>query len=460
MRRTVVLNVVGLTRALLERPEMSRLAAFAAKGQAAAIRPAFPAVTCTAQSSYLTGLPPAQHGVVGNGWYDRALAEVHFWKQSNHLVDGPKLWDKLRTQDPTFTCAQLFWWFNMHASVDYAITPRPLYPADGRKIFDVHTWPFSLRAEIKKDLGEFPFRQFWGPAAGLASSQWIAASARWIEEKFQPTLNLVYLPHLDYNLQRHGPNHSTIANDLREIDELVGGLIDFFQRRYVQVAVVSEYGIAEVDTPIHLNRLFRRHGWLAIKDELGLEALDCGASKVFAVADHQVAHIYLNDRSIASEVRAALEAESGIEEVLDSEAQVHWDIRHRRSGDFIVVAAPRHWFTYYYWEDDAVAPDFARTVDIHRKVGYDPVELFLDPRLRWPRLRIAAFLLRKKLGLRGLLNVIPLDASLVRGSHGRRPEDSNDWPVLLVEKHHAFAQAENDLTAEGVHEELLRYCRE
>ena len=456
MRRTVVLNVVGLTRSLLG-PGMPRLSAFARDGQTTTIRPAFPAVTCTAQSSYLTGLPPAQHGIVGNGWYDRELAEVHFWKQSNHLVSGPKLWDKLRARDPSFTCAQLFWWYNMHAAVDYSITPRPLYPADGRKVFDIHTGPLSLRPEIKKDLGEFPFTQFWGPMAGIGSSRWIADSARWIEERHQPTLSLVYLPHLDYNLQRLGPRDPKIKDDLRLVDDLVGDLIDFFRKRSVQVTVLSEYGITDVDTPIHLNRLFRRHGWLAIKDELGLETLDCGASRVFAVADHQVAHIYLNDRALESKVRAVLESEPGIDLVLDREMQTEWGIQHRRSGDLIAVARPRSWFTYHYWEDDAFAPDFARTVDIHRKIGYDPVELFLDPRLRWPRLRIAAWLLRKKLGLRGLLNVIPLDATLVQGSHGRRPEDENDWPVLLVEKHHSLANAGKAPDATSVHDELLRY---
>jgi predicted AlkP superfamily pyrophosphatase or phosphodiesterase len=456
MQRTVVLNVVGLTRSLLG-PAMPRISAFANAGTSTAIHPAFPAVTCSAQSSYLTGLTPAQHGIVGNGWYDRDLAEVHFWKQSNRLVTGPKLWDKLRAKNPAFTCAQLFWWYNMHATVDYSITPRPLYPADGRKIFDIHTGPFSLRPEIKKDLGDFPFTQFWGPAAGIGSSRWIADSARWIEERHQPTLSLVYLPHLDYNLQRFGPHHSKIGADLRLVDDLVGDLIDYFQKRSVQVAILSEYGITEVDTPIHLNRLFRRQGWLAIKDELGLETLDCGASRVFAVADHQVAHIYLNDLKLESKVRCLLEAETGIEAVLDRNAQKQWDIQHRRSGDLIAIAGPRSWFTYYYWEDDALAPDFARTVDIHRKIGYDPAELFLDPELRWPQLRIAAFLLRKKLGLRGLLDVIPLNASLVRGSHGRCPESENDWPILLLEKHHSLAHGERPAGATEVHDELLRY---
>jgi predicted AlkP superfamily pyrophosphatase or phosphodiesterase len=456
LRRTVVLNVVGLTRSLLGRA-MPRIAAFAREGLATAIRPAFPAVTCSAQSCYLTGLPPAQHGIVGNGWYDRELAEVYFWKQSNHLVAGPKLWDKLRVRDSSFTCAQLFWWYNMHAAVDWSITPRPLYPADGRKIFDIHTGPLSLRPEIKKDLGEFPFTRFWGPGAGIDSSRWIAHAARWIEERHQPTLSLVYLPHLDYNLQRLGPLDAKIENDLRLIDDLVGDLIDFFQKRSVQVAILSEYGITEVDQPVHLNRLFRRHGWLAIKDELGLEALDCGTSRVFAVADHQVAHIYLNDQTLESKVRTVLEAEPGVELVLDRTAQKQRGISHRRSGDLVATAGPRHWFTYYYWQDDALAPDFARTVDIHRKIGYDPAELFIDPKLRWAQGRIAIFLLRKKLGLRGLLSVIPLDATLVRGSHGRCPEDENEWPMLLLEKRHERLFAGKIPAATDVHEELLRY---
>jgi predicted AlkP superfamily pyrophosphatase or phosphodiesterase len=453
MRRTVVLNVVGLTRGLL--PSMPRLAAFAREGYATTIRPAFPAVTCTAQSSYLTGLTPAEHGIVGNGWYDRDLAEIHFWKQSNHLVRGEKLWDKLRARDPSFTCAQLFWWYNMHAAVDWSITPRPLYPADGRKIFDIHTGPLTLRPEIKKDLGEFPFPSFWGPAAGIESSSWIAAAARWIEEKHQPTLNLVYLPHLDYNLQRLGPRDPKIGDDLRLIDDIAGELIDFFHARDVQVAVLSEYGITEVDAPVHLNRVLRRHGWLSIKDELGLETLDCGSSRAFAVADHQVAHIYLNDPAIESQVRAAIEAEPGVERVLDAAAQKELGMRHARAGDLVAIAKPRSWFTYYYWLDDAVVPDFARTIDIHRKAGYDPAELFLDPKLRWPKLRIAAFLLRKKLGLRGLLNVIPLDATLVRGSHGRIPEDENDWPVLLLEKN-AAPSSSGPITPADVHATLLR----
>ncbi len=466
MTRTAVINVVGLSESLLGE-DTPRINAFRARGALTRIEPAFPAVTCTAQSTYLTGLTPAEHGVVANGWYNRELAEVQFWKQSNRIVGGKKLWETLRETNPGFTCAKLFWWYSMYSSADWSITPRPMYPADGRKVFDVYTWPFSIREDIKRDLGEFPFPAFWGPAAGVDSakfaadavSKWIAESAKWIERKHAPTLNLIYLPHLDYNLQRLGPlNRSRrgdeaddlgprknppshvggygaaeqlIISDLQRIDAIVGGLLDFFAKQSVQVVLLSEYGISAVDTPIHLNRVFRERGWLTVKDELGLELLDCGASKVFAVADHQVAHVYVNDQTLTGEVRRLLEGQAGIGAVWGETEKAVQGLDHPRAGDLIAVAKERAWFTYYYWLDDRRAPDFARTVDIHRKPGYDPVELFLDPKIPLVKAKIAGRLLQKKLGFRMLMDVIPLDASLVKGSHGCRPADPKEWPVLI-----------------------------
>jgi len=453
MRRTAVINVAGLTESLLG-ADMPRISDFRQRGASASIMPAFPAVTCTAQSNYLTGTTPSVHGVVGNGWYNRELGEVQFWKQSNHLVHGRKLWEELREREPAFTCAKLFWWHNMYSTADYSITPRPMYPADGRKVFDIYTWPYSIRGEIKNDLGEFPFATFWGPAAGVhtpqgepdAASRWIAGSAKWIENKYHPTLSLIYLPHLDYNLQRLGPSvvaadvrrrnggyelTPAILPDLRAIDAIVGDLIDFFATQSVHVILVSEYGITPVNWPVHLNRVFRKEGWLAVKDELGREILDCGASKVFAVADHQIAHIYLNDLSLERRVRGLLEKQEGVEQVLGESERAPLGLDHPRAGDLIAVAAENAWFTYYYWLDDRAAPDFARTVDIHRKPGYDPVELFLDPTIQFPKLKIAGRLLKKKLGFRMLMDVTPLDATLVKGSHGRRPANAADYPVLI-----------------------------
>jgi predicted AlkP superfamily pyrophosphatase or phosphodiesterase len=430
MQRVAVINVVGLSPSLLG-PAMPRLTAFAEKQGMQAFPPAFPALTCTAQSSMLTGTGPGGHGIVANGWYDRESAEVRFWKQSNHLVRGEKVWEHLRRKHAGFTCAKLFWWYNMYSSADIAMTPRPIYPADGRKVFDIHTQPMDLRGKVKADLGEFPFPSFWGPGAGIACSEWIAAAAKWTEEREQPTLSLVYLPHLDYCLQKFGPGAPEIAPELGAIDRVAGGLIDHLESRGVKVMVVSEYGISKVARPVHLNRIFRTQGWIQIKDELGLETLDAGGSKVFAVADHQMAHIYVNDRTLLPAVRRLLEGTEGIDEVRGAEEMWGRGIGAERAGDLIAISQPDAWFTYYFWEDDAKAPDYARCVDIHRKPGYDPVELFIDPEIANPKLKIAKFLLKKKLGFRALLDVIPLDATLVKGSHGRDKVEEGERPLVI-----------------------------
>ncbi len=437
MKRTAVLNVVGLSQRHIgeHTPAITK---FQSLGQTALINPAFPALTCTAQSNYLTGKRPSDHGIVANGWYNHELAEVTFWKQPNQTVQSPKLWEELRLANRNFTCATMFWWFNMYANVEWSATPRPMYPADGSKYFDIYTWPYELRTSLKTELGSFPFPAFWGPAAGQQSpagkpdavSEWIANAAKWIEQQQQPTLNLVYLPHLDYNLQRLGPEHPEIANDLQRIDRIVGELIDYFTARNVQVVLLSEYGITAVDQPIHINRLFRERGWLTIKEELGLERLDCGNSQAFAVADHQVAHVYINDKSIENDVRNLLEGTSGVTAIWGQSEKQSNGIDHSRAGDLIVTSAENAWFTYYYWLNDAVAPDFARCVDIHRKPGYDPVELFKDS-VRGTTPRVMFKLLKKKLGFRFLMDVIPLNAQLVKGSHGCRPSDPVDWPVLI-----------------------------
>lgn len=471
MSRLAVINIVGLTESLIGEAT-PRIAGFCRSGARASVKPAFPAVTCAAQSNFLTGKLPSEHGIVGNGWYNRELAEIHFWKQSNHLVGSPKLWDALRRPgvQKSVRTANCFWWFNMYSSVDYSITPRPIYRADGGKIFDIYSWPYSIREEIKKDLGEFPFFGFWGPAAGVRTPQgpadcatrWIAESAKWIEKKFSPDLNLIYLPHLDYNLQRHGPYvngsrqiNPAIIPDLNAIDSIAGDLIDFFRGRDVPILLLSEYGITNVDAPIHLNRIFRNKGWLTVKDELGMEILDAGASRVFAVADHQVAHVYLNDASLFDSVYDVLENTSGIGNILGRDEKYGAGVDHPRAGDFITVAAENAWFAYYYWDDDTRAPDFARTVDIHRKPGYDPAELFIDPKISMPRLKIARRLLQKKLGFRMLMDVVPLDATLVKGSHGRQPMDKADWPLIVCEKPDFLGKREIEST--DVFKVMLRH---
>jgi predicted AlkP superfamily pyrophosphatase or phosphodiesterase len=433
LRKTAVINVVGLTPELLG-PDMPRLTAWAGRGKTTSVQPVLPAVTCSAQATYLTGEYPAKHGIVGNGWYFRDDCEIKFWRQSNKLIQAPKIWETARDFDPKFTCANLFWWYNMYSTVNYSVTPRPIYAADGRKFPDTYTTPANLRNELKAELGTFPLFNFWGPNTSIKSSQWIADAAKWVDKKRQPTLSLVYLPHLDYNLQRVGPHHPSIRTDLREIDSVCGDLISFYEAHGTQVIVLSEYGITEVSKAVHLNRELRKAGLLAVREELGLELLDPGASAAFAVADHQIAHVYVNDPRVKARVQALIEKTDGVESVLDDEGKAAAGLNHERAGDFVAIARPDSWFTYYYWLDDKKAPDFARTVDIHRKPGYDPVELFVDPALKLPKLKVGAVLLKKQLGFRYLLDVIPLDASLVKGSHGRISDSPARGPLFITQQ--------------------------
>lgn len=425
MKRIAVIDIVGLSSSVIgdHTPFIQK---FCKEHRLHHIRPILPALTTSAQTTYLTGLTPGEHGIVGNGWYDRRDAEIKFWKQSNKLVQGESIWQTGKKMNADFTCAQMFWWYNMYNDADFSATPRPNYLADGRKIPDCYTYPPSLRDELTEKYGRFPLFNFWGPNANIKSSQWIANSAMFIEEKHRPTLNLIYLPHLDYCLQKFGPKATETTVELKQIDHLVEELVSFFRGRNVEVVLLSEYGIAPVAKPIHINRILRKEGLLGIRSERGLELLDAGASEAFAVADHQLAHIYIKQEATKSRLKSLLVSHPGIAKVLDKEEQKKWGICHERSGDLVILADPDTWFTYYFWEDDAKAPDYARMVDIHKKPGYDPVEMFFTSKSR------AIFkLLLKKIGFRAILDITPLNPNLVKGSHGSTEIGREYYPVLI-----------------------------
>ncbi|RBQ03008.1 alkaline phosphatase family protein [Pedobacter miscanthi] len=428
MHKTVVIDIVGLSASVIgaHTPFIQK---YISEHHFSTIEPLLPAVTTSVQSSYLTGKFPSETGIVGNGWYDHADAEVKFWKQSNKLVNAEKIWDQAKKEDPNFTCANMFWWYNMYSTVDYSVTPRPNYLADGRKLPDCYSQPAELRDYLQDKLGQFPLFQFWGPGANIKSTRWIADAAMETEKLHNPTLTLIYLPHLDYCLQKFGPDLEKIKPELQEIDQVVSDLVRFYEEKGARIILLSEYGIAPVNNPIHLNRLFRENGLIQIREERGLELLDPGASKAFVVADHQIAHVYINDKSVTKQVKSLLKNAAGIELVLDKEEQEKHHINHERSGDLVLVAKENSWFSYYFWLDDAKAPDYARVVDIHKKPGYDPVEMFMTSKLR------AGYkLLRKKAGFRYVMDVIPLDATLVKGSHGRTNVTDEYKPVLVTSK--------------------------
>lgn len=446
MTPTAVINVVGLTKTLLG-PDTPHLSALAKDGSAAPIRAITPAVTCSAQATFLTGLMPRDHGIVGNGWYFRDVAQVMFWKQANQLVAGEKVWETARRRDPSCTTAKMFWWYNMYSSAEWSVTPRPIYRADGLKVVDIYSQPPDIRDRVVAEHGAFPFFNFWGPNADIRSSEWIADTSMSVDRWYSPTLLLIYLPHLDYNLQRLGPGDPKIREDVRAIDAVCGRLIAHCRERGRRVIVLSEYGLVPVSGAIHINRVLREQGLLAIRDELGTDTLDAGASAAFAVADHQIAHVYVNDAARIGEVAALVKAIPGVDAVLDRREQRAIGLDHERSGELVAISARDKWFTYYFWLDDAKAPDYARTVDIHRKPGYDPAELFVDPKLAVPQLTVAATLAKKALGFRYLMNVIPLDASLVKGSHGRVTDSLDDGPFAISSQRDGIAGSVVESTA-------------
>lgn len=425
-RRIAILNVVGLTQEHLGK-HTPHITKYAEQRSVSSLMPPLPAVTSTVQTSILTGSNPKQHGIVANGWYERETHETFFWRQSNSLVQSENLWDALPNES---TVANLFWWFNMYSKADICVTPRPVYRADGRKIPDLWTNPPNLRTTLQHTLGKFPLFNFWGPTAGIASSKWIANAAIEVDTMHSPTVSLVYLPHLDYPLQRVGPNHPSIPEELLAIDEVVGKLLDYYQSKNIEVCILSEYGIEEVQDATAINRTLRDNGLLSIREECGQEFLDAGASQAFAVPDHQVAHVYVQDESKISTVAALLKNTAGIEFVYTGDER--GELAHERCGDIVVVSECNTWFSHDWWDDDSKAPDYQGTVDIHRKPGYDPRELILAEGWRGSAPRIAAKLLAKKLGQRTLFDVVTMDSSKVCGSHGRTPAMGSPSPIVIT----------------------------
>ncbi|MFD5426485.1 alkaline phosphatase family protein [Streptomyces sp. NPDC127084] len=447
----LVLDVVGLTPRLLG--GMPNLNALAQSGSYTPLGTVLPAVTCSVQSTFLTGAPPSEHGIVGNGWYFRGLGDVLLWRQHNGLVGGDKVWDAARRAHPGYTVANICWWYAMGADTDITVTPRPVYYADGRKEPDCYTRPPELHDELTGKLGTFPLFHYWGPGAGLTSSEWIIDATRHINRTRRPDLTLCYLPHLDYDLQRFGPDDPRSLKAAADLDNALAPLLDDAKAEGRTVVALSEYGITRVDHPVDINRALRRAGLLEVHTQDGMEYLDPMESRAFAVADHQIAHVYVRRPEDLAVTKAALDGLPGIERVLDDNGKKQSGLDHPRSGELVAVAEPNAWFTYYYWLDDARAPDFARLVDIHRKPGYDPAELFMNPLDPYVKVKAATALARKKLGLRYRMAVVPLDPSPVSGSHGRLPLSDDEGPLIICSLPHAVGDR---LAATDVKQLLLR----
>jgi predicted AlkP superfamily pyrophosphatase or phosphodiesterase len=413
----VVLNIVGLSPRHFERPELiPNLAQFSKRGALLPMRPSFPAVTCSMQATLLSGQPPSKHGILANGYFDRNTLEVKFWEQADALVQAPRLWDILKMKRPELKTAVLFWQNSMHINSDIVVTPRPLH-LDSGMVEWCYSKPAGFYEELAGEIGRFKLPSYWGPVAGLASSQWIARAAQHAWRQHKPNLLLVYLPHLDYSSQKFGPESPQAQQALREIDAIAGDLLREFCDG-ATVIVCSEYSLAPVSGAICPNRLLREAGLLRVREIAGKEYLDFELSDAFAMVDHQIAHIFCKPQAIGMARNALTNAHP-----------LDWaTIHHPRAGELIAIAPPDKWFAYYWWTDWNKAPEFAFFVDIHRKPGYDPCELWFD----WPRT------------IRRFKPSTTTNPLLVKGSHGRVPANTSDptccATLLLDQKAAEIAQ--------------------
>jgi len=426
--RVVLLSIPGLREQDLA--HMPKLATLVADGDRAPLAASFPAVTCPVQVNMTTGLPPSEHGVVANGFYWRDRREVEMWTAWNEVVQRPQIWDRLRAHDPSLTSAVWFPLLAKGCGADFICTPAPIHNPDGSESLWCYTKPEAMYGQLRDALDHFPLKNFWGPLSSIASTAWIVSSALWCVEQHQPRFSFIYLPHLDYAAQKHGPDSPEAATACQQLDAELGRLVDGVSSAFAGDSllwlVASEYVISPVDHVSYPNRVLREAGLLQVEhDADGREVIDHRASAAWAMVDHQLAHVFVrnSDEQVIAQVAKLFQEHSGIAEVLGKREQANYEIDHPHSGDVVLVSTPSSWQAYYWWHDDALAPKFARTVDIHRKPGYDPVEMFFDPAAH------AA-------GQGG----IPLDATLVRGSHGAPTREESQRGVMLSSTPGVFVQ--------------------
>lgn len=399
-KNIIVINVVGLEHKHLNSDLTPNISALAEKGESAKMEPVFPSVTCTVQASILSGRYPSEHGIIANGLYDRSSHSVSFWEQPSALVQKERVWDTLKNKSPSVKTAVLFWQNTMFVNSDIVITPRPLHMGDGSMIQWCYSKPVGYYEEASRTIGEFNLATYWGPMASHRSSEWIGKAAEYTLEKSRPNLMFVYIPHVDYSAQRFGPNSNQARDDLKKADSIVGDIVEKTSKLgtsdETEFMVISEYAFNDVSGAVPLNVKLREAGLLDIRTIGGKEYIDFELSRAFAMVDHQVAHIYIKD-GFADKTQKVLEDLPEVEKVLTKKEQKGLKIDNERSGELIAISTKDKWFSYYWWDETQKAPPFAGTVDIHRKPGYDPLELFYD---------------REK-------NSIPFDTNMIKGSHGR-----------------------------------------
>jgi hypothetical protein len=418
----ILLSVPGLRAKDLA--SMPNLSALVSGGDQATFVPSFPCVTWPVQANILTGKLPAEHGVIANGFYWRDKHEVEMWTAWNDKIQQPQIWDLLHQLDAGLNSAVWFPMLSKGAGADNICMPAPIHNPDGSESLWCYTKPVELYGTLRDKFGHFPLMNFWGPMANIKSTAWIAESAAYAMAEFKPSFFYIYLPHLDYAAQKTGPDSPQAQAAVKELDDVLGKLFaaagTALAGRNVVWLVASEYVITPVDHVAYPNRVLREAGLLKVKDDGNGELIDFGGTPAWALVDHQFSHVFVKDRDQAAigKVVELFRRKTGIAEVLAGSDRDKYSLDHERAGDVILISTPNSWQAYYYWLDDAKAPKFARTVDIHNKPGYDPVELHFD------------FATKS----------IPLDATLVKGSHGAPAATEGQRGVLLSSQKGLFVE--------------------
>lgn len=359
----------------------------------------FPGVTCTAQASFRTIQPPRSHGMVANGLFDQTYQKVRFWEQSAALVEGKRFWEEYRTRGGKV--GMLFWQQSLGESADIVLSPAPIHKHHGGMIQDCYSQPWDLYARLCQTLGsKFNLMHYWGPMASAKVGRWIVQATCEVmrNPRFAPGLCLSYLPTLDYDLQRHGPDHPKAARALAELQSQLDMLVTTARSLGYHVLLYGDYVIAPVREAVLPNLALRDAGLFRVRSVRGMAYPDLYTSRAFAVVDHEVAHVYVRHPDDLDATQAVLRDLPGVELLLQPPEQARLGVDHANAGNFVLIAKQGAWFGYSWWREAHQAPDYATHVDIHNKPGFDPCELFFGfP----PPLRTSTALTR------------------VQGSHGR-----------------------------------------
>jgi predicted AlkP superfamily pyrophosphatase or phosphodiesterase len=394
-RKLLIVDVAALGYEFLRANQVTSIAGL----EVSPVRSVFPALTCSVQASFRTASAPARHGMVANGLYFRDLRKVMFWEQSSLLVAGERIWSDFRRSGGKV--GMLFWQQSLGEQADVVLSPAPIHLHHGGMVSDCYCRPAGLYDRLCRKVGrKFNLMHYWGPLASSKAGQWIAdAASALLREPDAPDLCMVYLPSLDYDLQRypagHDKNKRALTKTLAQLDCMVRAS----REGGYEILMFGDYAIADTsagNAAVFPNRQLLSDGLLAVRKVGDMLYPDFHASNAFAVVDHEVGYVHVKDAADVPAVQTSLRKLPHVTVVPAGEFAA-MGIDHANAGQLAIIAQAGHWLAYPWWIGKRHDPDYASHIDIHKKPGYDPCELFFG----WPPMSITQ------------------NTARIRGSHGK-----------------------------------------